>query len=93
MLRLIEPLAEEIGVIMPPSEKAMDNERMARQISRECAVRTTAFASIEEGVRSMIENAEKEDVICATGSLYSIEEIRTCANREFHQNCGGCERL
>lgn len=93
MLQLIEPLAEEIGVIMPPSEKAMDNERMARQISRECAVRTTAFDSIEEGVRSMIENAEKEDVICATGSLYSIEEIRTCANREFHQNCGGCERL
>lgn len=93
MLQLIEPLAEEIGVIMPPSEKAMDNERMAQQISRECAVRTTAFDSIEEGVRSMIENAEKEDVICATGSLYSIEEIRTCANREFHQNCGGCERL
>ena len=55
--------------------------------------RTTAFDSIEEGVRSMIENAEKEDVICATGSLYSIEEIRTCANREFHQNRGGCERL
>ena len=93
MLQLIEPLAEEIGVIMPPSEKAMDNERMAQQISRECAVRTTAFDSIEEGVRSMIENAEKEDVICAPGSLYSIEEIRTCANREFHQNCGGCERL
>ena len=93
MLQLIEPLAEEIGVIMPPSEKAMDNERMARQISRECGVRTTAFDSIEEGVRSMIENAEKEDVICATGSLYSIEEIRTCANREFHQNRGGCERL
>ena len=93
MLQLIEPLAEEIGVIMPPSEKAMDNERMAQQISRECAVRTTAFDSIEEGVRSMIENAEKEDVICATGSLYSIEEIRTCTNREFHQNCGGCERL
>ena len=93
MLQLIEPLAEEIGVIMPPSEKAMDNERMAQQISRECGVRTTAFDSIEEGVRSMIENAEKEDVICATGSLYSIEEIRTCANREFHQNCGGCERL
>lgn len=66
MLQLIEPLAEEIGVIMPPSEKAMDNERMAQQISRECAVRTTAFDSIEEGVRSMIENAEKEDVICAT---------------------------
>ncbi|MDO4293585.1 MAG: folylpolyglutamate synthase/dihydrofolate synthase family protein [Eubacteriales bacterium] len=82
-LHAIEPVASEIGVIMPPSDKAEDAAALRDRIRRECSVRTESFSSIREGVERMLARAGAEDVICATGSLYSVAELRACAEHFF----------
>ena len=81
MVRLIEPMAQEIAVVMPPSDKAVDSSRMSEMIRRESSVKVRAFESIGAGVEYLLSTAQPSDVICATGSLYSIDEIRSCAEK------------
>lgn len=81
MVRLIEPMAQEIAVVMPPSDKAVDSGRMSEMIRRESSVKVRAFESIGAGVEYLLSTAQPSDVICATGSLYSIDEIRSCAEK------------
>ena len=85
MLRMIETEAQEIAVVMPPSDKAVDSREMSERIQKESNVTVRAFSTIREGVEYILSAAGADDVICATGSLYSIDEIRKCAKDVWKQ--------
>lgn len=85
MLRMIETAAQEIAVVMPPSDKAVDSREMSERIQKESNVTVRAFSTIREGVEYILSAAGADDVICATGSLYSIDEIRNCAKDVWKQ--------
>lgn len=89
MLHMIEAAAQEITVVMPPSDKAVDSREMSERIQKESGIAVRAFSEIREGVEYILSSAGPEDVICATGSLYSIDGIRSCAKEVWkREKCG-----
>lgn len=72
----IKNYACEIAVITPPSERACNADEMIGIIKNICDIKTAAFYAISDAVRYMIFTAVSDDIICATGSLYSAGEIK-----------------
>ena len=74
MLRLVAPLAQDIAIITPPSDRAMDGDTLAAQLRQICQAPVTVFPTIREAAAAVLGTAVPEDVICATGSLYAVGE-------------------
>ena len=72
----IKNFACEIAVIAPPSTKACETSGMLEMIKAVSDVKAEEFENIAEAVKYILDSAVKEDIICATGSLYSVAEIR-----------------
>ena len=49
---------------------------MLDMLRKKCEVKSSAFEDIGTAVKYMLKTANKEDIICATGSLYSVSEIK-----------------
>ena len=75
ILRITAPLAEKIFTVATPgSDRALPAERLA-EAAAEFNPRVSACGSLDEAVRLAYEEAEKEDVILAFGSLSFIGEL------------------
>jgi len=76
VLRLLAPLARFVVVTKPLSPRAGDWQEMGRMASR-----YTASVFLEEDVHlalnKAISLAGPDDLVCATGSFYTIAEIRS----------------
>ena len=72
----IKEYAVEIAIITPPSDRACKSFNMLDMLRKKCEVKSSAFEDIGTAVKYMLKTANKEDIICATGSLYSVSEIK-----------------
>lgn len=75
-------------LITPPSERALDAEELApliRQgLSKDSAIPIYTFSSIKEAVFSALSSASEEELIIASGSLYSVSALKAAVKEYFH---------
>lgn len=75
MLAMLAPLAERIFVLtVPGQERALPAERLAEEVRPFCS-RVSLAESPEQALKMAKQEAGKEDVILAFGSLYYIGRI------------------
>lgn len=81
MIEIVAPLADRFITVTPPSERALPAIELVKFIEPYC---NNVFFSdkIKEAVKTCLQNALKDDVICVFGSLTFIGEIR----KSFVQN-------
>lgn len=79
MLNILNHSADEYVCITPPSPRALPAEELAQELKR-FGKRVTVCGDIREGVAAASDAAGKLGMVCATGSLYSVGEIRACFN-------------
>lgn len=66
---------ERIIAVAPKSDRALPASELAQAASAYCK-NIYVSDTIEEAIRTSLQTASKEDVICAFGSLYYIGEVR-----------------
>ena len=69
------PLAKEFYTVTPDSPRAMPAGELAAWLERQ-GVKAFPCGSVREGLKRSLEASGPEDVVCATGSLYMIGEVR-----------------
>ena len=75
MFRLLAPYAQEFVTVTPDNPRSLPAEKLARHIADNLGAKATPCPTVAEGVRTAIEKAGKDGVVCACGSLYMIGEI------------------
>ena len=75
MMGEILPLAKEFYTITPDSERAMPAAELAAYLEGRGA-KATPCGSVREGLELALVFLPPEDVVCVTGSLYMIGEVR-----------------
>lgn len=75
MMGEILPLAKEFYTITPDSERAMSAADLAACLEVRGG-RAVPCGSVREGIDRALAAAGPQDVVCATGSLYMIGEVR-----------------
>ena len=75
MFRWLEPYAQEFVTVTPANPRALSAEALRAYIHEHLNAKATPCATVAEGVRTAIERAGKDGVVCACGSLYMIGEI------------------
>lgn len=75
MMGELLPLAKEFCAITPDSPRAMPARELADYLEG-CGVRATPCGTVRDGLDRALAAAGPEDVVCATGSLYMIGEVR-----------------
>ena len=76
MLSLLLPEAERFYTVTAPNPRAMKGEELAQRI-RSLGGKAEAFGSIETAVNAAAQNAEKDGVCAALGTLYFSQEVRS----------------
>lgn len=76
MLSLLLPEAERFYTVTAPNPRAMTGEELAQRI-RSLGGKAEAFGSIETAVNAAAQNAEKDGVCAALGTLYFSQEVRS----------------
>ncbi len=71
----LDPVADEYLCITPESPRALTAEALAELLGR-YGKPVTVCGSIRDGVSAALERADRDSVVCAVGSLYSVGEIR-----------------
>ena len=78
MIETVREFAQAFVCITPPNPRALESAQLANAIKRiapECGNDTYASTDIAEGVRQAMDLAGAEGIVCAFGSLYSLESI------------------
>ena len=75
MMGELLPLAGEFYTITPDSPRAMPAGELADWLERQ-GVRAVPCETVRDGLDRALAAAGPEDVVCATGSLYMIGEVR-----------------
>ena len=75
MMGEILPLAKEFYTITPDSERAMPAAELAAYLESR-GVKAAPCGSVREGLELALVFLPPEDVVCVTGSLYMIGEVR-----------------
>ena len=75
MIRQLLPKARRFITVQPDSPRAMSAEALAEEI-RSLGADAEPAGSVENGVKTMINGAGKEDVLLAIGSLYMAGDVR-----------------
>ena len=75
MFRFLLPYAREFVTVTPRNPRALPAEELSRYITENLGAKATACATVAEGVRTAIEKAGPDGVVCACGSLYMIGDI------------------
>ena len=76
MIKIIAPLARAFYAVRPDYPRAMDAKTLAEKLS-EFNDSVTYFSDLRVGVKQAIDNAGKEGIVCAIGSLYFSGDIRS----------------
>ena len=75
MMGELLPLAKEFYTITPDSPRAMPAAELAAYLEGQGA-KATPCGSVREGLELALVFLPPEDVVCVTGSLYMIGEVR-----------------
>ncbi|MCI9157125.1 MAG: bifunctional folylpolyglutamate synthase/dihydrofolate synthase [Lawsonibacter sp.] len=75
MMGGILPLAKEFYTITPDSPRAMPAQELAGYLE-ERGVRAAPCGTVQDGLDQALAAAGPKDVVCVTGSLYMIGEVR-----------------
>ena len=75
MMGELLPLAKEFYTITPDSPRAMSAQELAGYLEAQ-GVRAVPCGAVRDGLDRALAAAEPQDVVCATGSLYMIGEVR-----------------
>ena len=81
MFRFLLPYAREFVTVTPRNPRALPAEELSRYITENLGAKATACATVAEGVRTAIEKAGPDGVVCACGSLYMIGDIVEALNK------------
>ena len=76
MTEILLPHASLFLTIAPENPRALSSENLASHI-KNYNVDAIACKTIEKGVEKALETADKDDIICALGSLYLVGSIRS----------------
>ena len=76
MMEFIAPLAKVFFAVKPDSPRAMDTEALSAILSP-YKLPVFAYDSIGEAVAGAVDDAGRDGVVCALGSLYLSGEIRS----------------
>ena len=74
MIALLSPMTHEFVFSRPRLDRAQDPwvlQAEARRLGR----RATVAEEVEQGFQDLLQRAEKEDMICVTGSLFAVGEV------------------
>ena len=80
MFNHLLPYAREFVTVTPANPRALPAKDLAAYIREHLNAEATACETVGEGVRTAIEKAGKDGVVCACGSLYMIGEIVDALN-------------
>ncbi|NLV35434.1 MAG: bifunctional folylpolyglutamate synthase/dihydrofolate synthase [Clostridiaceae bacterium] len=75
MMKIMLPGCKRFFAVMPDNPKAMASDELAKAAASYCN-NVQVGDTIEETVRACIDTAEKDEIICAFGSLYYIGAVR-----------------
>ena len=75
MMGELLPLAKEFFTITPDSPRAMSAQELADYL-RGRGGRAAPCGTVREALDQALAAAEPQDVVCVTGSLYMIGEVR-----------------
>jgi len=75
IIKPLVPLAATIITCSPRSPRSLDPAELA-QIARNLGANAVAGGSVREAIDSALKSASANDVICITGSLYTVGEAR-----------------
>lgn len=70
--------AKRFYTATPPSGRALSAQELYNVIKKETDVPVTACGTPAAAVRTALDEAGENDIICAFGSLYQVGEIRAC---------------
>ena len=76
MLGCIAPLAESFIAVRPDHARAMDVHVLAEKLGR-FGVTAAAYETVAQGVAHAVGGTGKDGVVCAMGSLYFSQDIRS----------------
>jgi dihydrofolate synthase/folylpolyglutamate synthase len=68
------PLADTVWVTQPPSERALPAQRLA-ELCAPFGKTMQVCPSVKEALMAAAQKAQRDDLICVTGSLYLVGEI------------------
>ena len=80
MIRQLMPQAKRFITVRPDSPRAMTSEALAEEI-RSLGGEAESAGSVENGVKTLLNEAGKEDVLLAIGSLYMAGDVRTAMKK------------
>jgi len=69
----LAPLSEKVFATQPQTERALPSETLAK-VCQLFGKKVTACETVEKALKSAMNEAERDDLICVTGSLYVIGE-------------------
>lgn len=75
MIEILLPHASHFLTVTPDNPRALSSEDLASHI-KSYGVSAIACKSMTEGVEAAVKMADKDDIICALGSLYMVATIR-----------------
>ena len=75
MFRWLSPYAKEFVTVTPCNPRSLPAEDLARYITENLGAKATPCPTVADGVRTAIEKAGRDGVVCACGSLYMIGDI------------------
>ncbi len=74
ILRFLEPLADTVILTRPDDQRAAAPEDLLRQMPR--SGKAVIFDRVPEAIQQALALARPEDLICVTGSLYTVGEAK-----------------
>ncbi len=80
MIEMISPLAKNFITVTPDNPRALSAKELADYISNNTDVKVNAADSVPNALEYAISTAEKDDAICAFGSLYYLADVRAYFN-------------
>lgn len=83
MLDEIKPLAKRCVAVKPDNPRALSADKLAKSLGG-MGIEAEACVTVPQGVSKILAYANKDDVICAIGSLYMSAEIRGYMENNVH---------
>ena len=75
MLGEILPLSKQFVTVTPDSDRALSAEDLAQYL-RQAGAEAQPCGGVSEGIQTVLDLAQPNDVVCVCGSLYMIGEVR-----------------
>jgi dihydrofolate synthase/folylpolyglutamate synthase len=79
MIKILLPAAKRFFVVPPENPKALPSAELVARIRMTAgSYSATVCETVEAGVNAVLNEARKDDVIIALGSLYMVGAVRNC---------------